>query len=241
MDPTASAGGRWRVGAGLADLVLGSRCAGCRRQPGAWCAACRALVGLPRPVMVVAGVPVVAAGGYGGPIGRAVVAHKEHGRLSLQRPLGRMLAGAVLALPGAVPDLVVPVPSRPSVVRQRGQDHARRLAASAAGVLTRSGAPVRAGAALQVVRPVRDQASLSLAGRRANVAGAFGVRVRWSGRVAGREVVVVDDVVTSGASLAAAVAALRLAGAHVVGCAVVAAASGQGPTGPADTPGARLA
>jgi predicted amidophosphoribosyltransferase len=246
VDPVVSAAsttaaGWSRVGVGLADLVLGSRCAGCGRVAGVWCGVCQASLGQPCVVTVVQDVPVAAAGRYQGPVGRALVDHKERGRLSLRRPLGRLLGGAVAALPGPVPDLLVPVPSRAGAVRQRGQDHALRLASAAAAGLTRSGRPVRPAAALRVARPVLDQASLTAADRRANRAGAFAVRARWLRRLGGLRVVVIDDVVTSGASLAAAVTALQLVGARVVGCAVVAAAGVQGPTGPADSGAARLA
>jgi predicted amidophosphoribosyltransferase len=95
--------------------------------------------------------------------------------------------------------------------------------------------------ALEVVRPVGDQGSLSGRARRANVVGAFAVRRRARPAVAGRLVVVVDDVVTTGSSLAAAVEVLRAVDARVVGCAVVAVAGTQDPMGPPDRPVPRLA
>ena len=225
--------------AGIADLVLGSRCAGCHLSVGVWCQACRAAVGPPRLVSS-AGVPVVAAGRYDGALAAALVEHKERGRLALAAPLGRLLADAVAALPVQRVDLLVPVPSRRSVIRARGQDHARRLAVSASRVLAAGGAHAPTTAALQVNRPVEDQAGLRGSARRANVDGAFSAGSRGH-RVSGAAVVVVDDVATTGASLRAAGAALHAAGATVVGCAVVAVAGWQDPTGPAGRPTAGLA
>jgi predicted amidophosphoribosyltransferase len=226
--------------AGLGDLVLASRCAGCHRDAGVWCRACDAAVGRPGLVAAVAGRPVSAAGRYDGALAAALVEHKERGRLALAGPLGRLLAGSVTALGARRVDLLVPVPSRRAAVRGRGQDHARRLAASASRVRAVGGHRAASAAVLRVNRPVHDQATLRGAARAANVAGAFSVAGR-SGVVSGAAVVVVDDITTSGASLAAAGAALRAAGAHVVGYAVVAAAGWQDPIGPAGAPGAGLA
>lgn len=221
--------------------MLGERCAGCGRLPGAWCAGCAAVAGIASVVGDVAGRPLSAAGRYEGPLGRAVVGHKERGRLALAGPLGRLLADAVLALPCGRAELLVPVPSAAAAVRARGQDHARRLASAAATELRGRGRPVVAVPALTVVREVRDQAGLSGSARRANVTGAFALGRRHRGALAGRSVVVVDDVVTTGSSLAAAVEALTRSGAQVVGCAVVASAGRQGPSGPRWPAGPRLA
>ncbi|MGZ6589748.1 MAG: ComF family protein, partial [Solirubrobacteraceae bacterium] len=84
--------------------------------------------------------------------------------------------------------------------------------------------------ALMRVRHTPQQARLDRAARQVNVAGAF--RVRVPGRVRGRRVVLVDDVCTTGATLAACVAALREAGAAEVRAVVVARAEvGEGAEG----------
>ena len=127
------------------------------------------------------------------------------------RPLGRALAGAVAAHgPGVV---LVPVPSSPASVRARGHDHARRLTAVAGRAV---GAPT--AAVLVQARDVQDQAGLDTAARSANLTGALRARRRLDGL----DVVVVDDVVTTGATLADAARALTAAGARVRGAAVVA-------------------
>jgi predicted amidophosphoribosyltransferase len=106
------------------------------------------------------------------------------------------------------------VPSARRAVRERGHDHARRLAAVAA-----RSAGLRSRPLLVQARRTADQSGLDVAQRAANLQGALRARARLDGL----PVVVVDDVVTSGATLAEATRALREAGADVRGCAVVAA------------------
>ncbi|WP_030835672.1 ComF family protein [Streptomyces hygroscopicus] len=121
------------------------------------------------------------------------------------------------------PLLLVPVPSARRSVGARGHDPARRIALAAAGVLRGGGCPAKVPAVLRQRRRVTDQSGLDARQRRANVTGALGA-VPGSGRllVAG-PVVLVDDVMTTGASLAEAARAVRAAGGLVIGAAVVAA------------------
>ncbi len=201
----------------LLDLVLPRDCAGCAAPGRTVCGPCRAgLIGAPfthLPTPAPAGLPpVVAAAVYGGTVRTLLLAHKERGRTTLVGPLGALLAEAVAAHgPGVV---LVPVPSSPAVVRARGHDHARRLAVAAGRRARLPVAPVLLGA-----RAVADQSDLDAQGRADNLAGALVARrTRW-----GSPVVIVDDVITTGATLAEAARALRAAGAEVRGAAVVAA------------------
>lgn len=212
----------------LIDLVLPQPCAGCG-APTAWCRSCRdelaaaALrpLGLTRPEPAPPGFPrASAAAAYDGAVRGALIAHKERGRLGLVVPLGRALAAAVACLDPPAGVLLLPVPSSRAVVRARGHDHARRLARSAARALTEAGRPARAAGLLAPARLVGDQAGLDSRARAANLAGAFRVTGE---EVGGKHVVVVDDVVTSGASIAEATRALTAAGARVHGAATVAA------------------
>ena len=207
---------RGRVLADLLDLVLPRDCAGCGAPGRTLCRRCAAaLTGPPlvhRPTPSPPGLPpVVAAATYDGVVRSLLLAHKERGRLALAGPLGAALAGAAAAHGGGV--LLVPVPSSPASVRARGHDHARRLAAVAGRRLG-----LRSAAVLAQARAVDDQAGLDTAARAANLAGALRARRRLDGL----DVVVVDDVVTTGATLAEAARALGDAGACVRGAAVVA-------------------
>ena len=216
--------------AGLVDLVLPSTCAGCGVDGPALCPVCAAPLRGPahptRPDPPPVGLPPAwAVATYAGPVRAAVVAHKEEGRRALCHPLAEALARSVgAAAAGASgPVLLVPAPSRGAAVRARGHDPTRRLARDAGALLRRDGLDLDVVTGLRVRPGTLDQAGLSAAERSANVAGAMRVTRPGARLVRGRTVVVVDDVVTSGATLAEAARSLRAAGADVAGAAVVAA------------------
>ncbi|RZS90137.1 putative amidophosphoribosyltransferase [Motilibacter rhizosphaerae] len=216
--------------ADLADLLLRARCAGCRGPAsGPLCADCLALLGAPphrsRPTPEPPGLPVVhAVAAYAGPLPAALAAFKEHGRRALAPPLGEALAAAVrglLAETGAPLEeglLLVPVPSSRSAVRRRGRSAGGELAAAAAGALRRQGVPARRAVLLRPTRQVADSAGLGAGERARNLAGAYAARAGGPRGV----VVLVDDVMTTGASLVEARRALLAAGRVPVGAAVVA-------------------
>ncbi len=213
----------------LTDLLLPAGCAGCG-QPGraVACPACLAALGPLRraaPLPRAGAPPVFALAEWDGAVRAMVLAHKESGRTALARPLGAALAVAVGAAAGSATSraviAVVPVPSRPGAARARGHDPLRRTARAAVTFLRAAGVRAVLVPALHHERRVADQAGLSAVDRAANLAGAMAARAR---RVpAGARVVVVDDVVTTGATLAEAVRALEEAGVQVVGTAVIAA------------------
>ena len=107
---------------------------------------------------------------------------------------------------GAI-DLVLPVPLSPAKFRSRGYNQAELLARALA---RRLGAPCRADL-LERIRDTPTQTHLSVAGRKANVKGAFAVPAPSSVRA--RTVIVVDDVMTTGATLSEIAATLKAAGA----------------------------
>jgi ComF family protein len=176
---------------------------GCRRcgQPGidALCGACRA---------APPAFEAVRAGGLlGGPLADAVHALKYRGRPALARPLGAWLAARAPLPAGAA---VISVPLARGRRLERGYDQAALLADAVCRATGARGARLRA--ALVRVRETPPQVGRTREERARNVAGAFEARAV----VAGRDVVLVDDVVTTGATADAAAEALRRAGARSV-------------------------
>ncbi|MER7460060.1 ComF family protein [Micromonospora sp. NPDC126480] len=211
-----------RLIADLGGLVLPTDCAGCReRRPGlrhGVCADCVAVLdGLrPRPVRPTpapSGLPpCVALGPYEGPLREALLAYKDHGRHGLARPLGALLAEVVAVAVGAVrPVLLVPVPDTAAAARARYGDHLGRLARHCAGRLRGAGWPVEIRHALRAL-PRPDSVTLDSAGRAAAAAAAFRPRGRWRPAPVDASVVVLDDIVTTGSTLAAVSRALTATG-----------------------------
>ncbi|MFD6288353.1 ComF family protein [Streptomyces sp. NPDC060205] len=211
----------------LTDLVLPAECGGCGRPRTVLCPKCRAALtgdapSRVRPDPEPPGLPVVhAAAPYEDQVRAALLAHKERGALMLAGPLGAALAGAVRAGLGpggresevagsGAPVLLVPVPSARWAVRARGHDPARRIALAAAAGLRRSGTPARVAAVLRHGRAVADQSGLNSRQRLDNLAGALEVAPGGERLLGGGgRVVLVDDLMTTGASLAEAARALR--------------------------------
>lgn len=222
--------------AALADLVWPSACGGCGGPGGRWCAPCAVGLAGPahrtRPTPCPPGLPPVwTVAPYDAQVRQAIVSWKDDGRCDLTGPLAAGLAQSMTAAlrrmstPGepAPPVWVVPMPSRPRARRERGADPVRDLARRAAGQVRREGWVLGVVPALRHRRTVADQAGLDAAGRAANLAGALEVRSAVADRAQGALCLLVDDVVTTGATLAEAAAALRRAGAEPAAAAVVAA------------------
>lgn len=169
------------------------------------------------------------------PVVRALIsAHKERQALALTSVLGERLALSVTLLAAgdleflrAAPLVLVPVPSSSAAVRARGFDATGALARSAAKALRREAAlttPLMVAPMLAQRRGVRDQAGLDARSREENLRGRLRVRSRWRKGASGvGPVVVVDDLVTTGATLVEAVRALEAEGIRVLGAATVAA------------------
>jgi predicted amidophosphoribosyltransferase len=214
----------------LLDLLCPSRCEGCGEPGGLVCRRCQSpLAADPhphRPTPCPAGLPplwVVAP--YDAAVRELLLGFKERGATGLVDVLARPLAEAVRAaapVPGT-PIVVVPVPSLPVSVRRRGDDVVALLARRTAWVLRRSGTEARAISALTHRRTVADSAGLSAAQRAANLRHAFIVSPRLAEILRPHVVVVVDDLVTTGATLCEATRALASGQVNVAGAAAVAA------------------
>lgn len=224
--------------AALVDLLLPADCPGCGAGV-PLCGCCRAgLEAAARRLPVSAGptaVPVWVVADYGGPTAALIRSWKDGGRRDLARPLSRALAAALHAAwldaagpagTGPAGTVVVPVPSGPANRRRRGGDPVADLARRAVGELRRQRlagpGDLRVIPVLRHRRQVADQAGLGVVERSRNLAGALYLPDRWLPLVAGAGVLVVDDVVTTGASSAEAARALGCAGVRVLAVGAVA-------------------
>jgi Predicted amidophosphoribosyltransferases len=213
-----------------AELTLGAGCPGCHRAGLGLCSRCLAVIGKQRPFAVggLTGLPPVYAGGaYAGVLKDVLIAAKERSALGLFPVLAERLAltiAALLVAHPAVPVELVNVPTLRSRSAERGVDHARELARMAARRLRRLGVRITASPLLVVQRRPQDQAGLARDQRWLNLNGAF--RAAHSPMAA---VIILDDIVTTGATLAEATRAIVAAGGTVAGCVAVAATAKGGP------------
>jgi len=186
----------------LGELVSPSACAACDvrvKWRTAFCQACAR-------TLVPANVDD-AAFEYGGAMARAITKMKYGDRPDLARPLGAALVRIAARLPSV--DAVASVPLHPKRLAERGFNQAALLAAPLARMLEVPHAP----RAIVRIRDTPCQAELDREARQHNVTGAFEAD---PDRVCGRRWVLVDDVRTTGATLAACARALKTAGAAAV-------------------------
>jgi len=194
----------------LADLLLPAPCAGCGRDGQRWCVACRARWRQPALLDLPGLPPVLALAPYAGSAREVLLAYKERGRRELACPLAREVAGALRAA-AVPPAALVPAPSRPAAARARGGDHVLRLArAVVAGAGGGGGVPC-VSRALALGRRAADSVGLDPAARADNLARHLRVRPRGL-PPPGCAVVLLDDVLTTGATARAATARLAAAG-----------------------------
>lgn len=206
-----------------ADVVLSRSCAGCGLPGSILCARCAPALQL-APRQRDFEPPLWFGAAYAEPIRSLIVAHKDGGQRALTHELARLLAGAVEAALGhgglARPVLLVPVPPHRSSLRRRGRDTVAELAITAARDL-----PGCSNARLLLrVRETSRNAGRG-ARERSDQAGAFAAR---TGGTAARPVILVDDVVTTGATLREGIRALEAAGVRVAAIACVASTPLQG-------------
>lgn len=206
------------VFANLANLVLARRCLGCDQAGSPLCWECWSLVTGSVRKLDHDWLQLTAGTDYEG-IGRALVlAHKRSLQRALARPLGQLLASAIRELDGVGPRLtLIPMPPHRAALRARGQDTVAAITRQAQAQLRQRGWIISTTSALRFAQDVDSLAGMNRRERMAQMAGAFTAR---TGR--GVECVVVDDVVTTGATMRAAATALSSAGWNVLGGSAVA-------------------
>lgn len=225
-DRSAADVGPARHTGGVLDLILPAECGGCGAPSSRWCEACATELAVrPDEPHVVnpridAGVPVFALGRYANARRQAILALKEHGRADLVAPLARALALGVHRLLSwgilDTPLTIVPAPTRRSAARRRGGDPVLRLARAAVA----QHPEIAVAQALRIKALTRDSVGLGTAARERNITG----RVVLCGRPPPADVMVVDDIVTTGATARESVRVLQAAGVRVVAVLALAAA-----------------
>lgn len=215
-----------------ADLIIGASCAGCGRPAITLCEACEALltpephIAWPRPTPAILNTPTpvvpIASGIHEGALRAVLAQFKEEGRFGLLRLLSHFLAASVcLAAPANSRLVLVPIPSTPFTRIRRGQDTIGELARASASALRSIGMDCSAKAPLAHARRVADQSGLTARERSINMTGAL--RMRSPAGLDGRRIIVVDDILTTGATVAEATRVLSSAGFRPSAIAVIAA------------------
>jgi predicted amidophosphoribosyltransferase len=232
------------------EMALPTTCGGCGASGATWCDVCTeearhaTYQGVARwvgPTPCPPGFPPTwAASPYEATARKALVAFKDGDRRDLVKVLAPMLAdamGSVLTgdaqlravlASGNGPVFVVPVPSSPTAVRRRGDAPLELLTRAAVREVGLSPRQLIVSPALRLRRRVADQAGLDHIQRANNLERAMQVRPRWRTSIAGVSCLLVDDVLTTGATLVEAARALHAGGSAHVAAATVAATQRHG-------------
>ena len=194
----------------LLDFFMPAKCAGCGETGAEICNACAASIATAGALVIGTRgdvPPVVALGPYEGRLRSAILSLKFRGARGVGAVLGRWIGDRII-WPF---DTVVPVPLHVQRLRERGYNQAALIARGIASVSRRRFVPE----ALMRQRATAPQSGLGLSERRTNVSDAFGVSEKFRCDV-GSAILVVDDVVTTGATVSECASVLRAAGARAV-------------------------
>jgi ComF family protein len=204
-----------RVVSEILESLSPSACAACDEPTldGPFCATCAGSSRPAAPTRTLHGVPLLSAGVYAPPLSTAIVRFKYGGRAELSRALARLLAPSLAALTLPPDAVLVPVPLHPKRLAERGYNQAALLAQELAHVSGHACRP----RLLSRARATERQVGKARRDRLTNLADAFRVRQRPAARA-----ILVDDVVTTGATVRACAQALARGGVEL--CAVVALA-----------------
>jgi predicted amidophosphoribosyltransferase len=212
------------LGADLLDVVAPRDCLACQAPGRTLCDRCTAVLVGSQPVVDHDRLdhPVAIGGWLDGVVGVAMRGYKSGAGRGLADPLSILLAEAIAQLQPP-PRHIVAIPPSLRARWDRGDDVLGRVVDRALTRLSRSGVRIDRVPLLQPARPVRDQRSLDSQGRRLNVIGSL--RVRRGRTPTDARIVIVDDVLTTGATVNEAIRALTQAGmgSAIVGAAVIAA------------------
>lgn len=204
----------------LLNFVLPCPCAICGRPPAALCESCKTEIALDLHEVRRGSLVGWAATRYEAVAADSIVAYKDQGYASLSGVMANLLQPALEAALGGTgqsPGLVTicPMPSKRASFLRRGFNPTELFSRQAAKQMRMPSAPTDA---LRVVGDVADQASLDHDGRLANLQGALRASVWFKGR----SVLLVDDIVTTGASLIEAARAIEAVGGQVIGFCTIA-------------------
>jgi ComF family protein len=196
----------------VVDLIYPPRCPACGESIAAQaglCGACWSALDVPaHPMIDGVAVPVFAATCYNDTSRHLVLAFKHGGKIALSRLLARLIAARLPdPAPGTLPPLLIPVPLHRWRLWSRGYNQAALLAQE----LARAGKGEALVDGLIRHRPTPRLGALGRAARERALHGAIGLNPARAAMLTGREVTLVDDVLTSGATVRACIAALSQA------------------------------
>lgn len=199
----------------LKYLLFPTRCFGCRELGYSICSKCRKLWN-PHPYQSrILNLSVYSAIPYSPVAKNILLAAKEQSIKSADQLVLSAMKASLQELFQKYPSCaLVPIPSRPASNRRRGRDFISEMAISVAKYMGVGVLPL-----LEHQRNIRDQSKLNIAGRRDNLAMAFSIKPEFRGNYSGEKVVILDDLVTTGATLSEANRALSKAGFTVLAAA----------------------